>query len=93
MKDIDIILKNSAVYTTHFYNFYRKMATALFVARLLIVHVLYFLYSAFLWVGLWRVAADFYFEKSSTLAAMITWFCFYVAINVYLMVAALKEGM
>ena len=67
------------------------MVTVLFVARLLMVHTLYFLYSSFLWVGAWRVAAESHFEKSSTLAALIAWFCFYIAINIYLMVAALKE--
>ena len=65
----------------------------LFVARLLIVHILYFLYSSFLWVGLWRVAGARQFEKHATFAALITWFCIYIAFNIYLMVAALRDKM
>ena len=63
----------------------------IFVARLLIVHILYFLYSSFLWVGVWRVAGARHFEENATLAALITWFCLYIAFNIYLMKGALWD--
>ena len=64
-----------------------------FIARLLIAHSLYFLYSSILWFDLWRVAGRRHFENHATFAALITWFCIYIALNIYLMVAALCDKM
>ena len=70
-----------------------KKRSKLFVARLLIARILYFLYSSFLWVRVWRVAGKRHFEKHATFAALIIWFCIYIAFNIYLMVAALWDKM
>ena len=59
--------------------------------QIIFVHVIYLLYSAFLWYRLWVVAEESNFNKTGTILAVVVWSGLYVALNVRLIKSGLKE--
>ena len=59
--------------------------------QIIFVHVIYLLYSAFLWYRLWVVAEESNFNKTGTILAIVVWSGLYVALNVRLIKSGLKE--
>ena len=59
--------------------------------QIIFVHVIYLLYSAFLWYRLWVVAEESNFNKTGTILAVVVWSGLYIALNVRLIKSGLKE--
>lgn len=59
--------------------------------QIIFVHVIYLLYSAFLWYRLWVVAEESDFNKTGTILAVVVWSGLYIALNVRLIKSGLKE--
>ena len=67
------------------------MGKLLFTLKLLIVHLLYILYSGILWTRLYMVAEKRGFGKAGTITAAVVWSLVYVALNFFLIAACLKS--
>lgn len=67
------------------------MGKRLFTLRLLVVHLLYILYSGILWTRLYMVAEERGFKKAGTITAAAVWSLVYVALNFFLIAAYLKS--
>ena len=61
------------------------------VLHIVFVHLIYLLYSAFLWYRLWVVAEESNFNKTGTILAVVVWSGVYVAVNAWLIISGLKE--
>ena len=67
------------------------MVTVPQALQILFVHLIYLLYSAFLWYRLWVIAEESNFNKTGTILAVVLWSGLYVALNVRLIKSGLKE--
>ena len=67
------------------------MVKVMFQMRIFLVHIIYIIYSGFLWKGLYDVSMATHYQEIGVIISLVIWSCFYLTVNVLLIILAFKK--
>ena len=67
------------------------MVKLLFQMRILLVHVIYIIYSGFLWRKLYDVSMATHYQEIGIIISLVIWSCFYLTLNIFLIILAFRK--